>query len=49
MVGTGFAQNLLDSARIAPEIFELRPDYRALLMVVEGIQGQAMSLLRLFY
>jgi DNA/RNA-binding domain of Phe-tRNA-synthetase-like protein len=27
----------LDNARIAPEIFQLRPDYRALLMVVTGI------------
>ncbi|KAK1145526.1 hypothetical protein N8T08_004084 [Aspergillus melleus] len=31
------AQQLLQSARVAPEIFTLRPDYRALLMVVEGI------------
>ena len=30
-------QILLQAARIAPEIFELRPDYRALLMVVENI------------
>ncbi|KAK0382656.1 hypothetical protein NLU13_9962 [Sarocladium strictum] len=28
---------LLQAARIAPEIFALRPDYRALLMVVDGI------------
>ncbi|GLA35736.1 hypothetical protein AnigIFM63309_000756 [Aspergillus niger] len=28
---------LLQAARIAPEIFKLRPDYRALLMVVENI------------
>ncbi|KAH7349030.1 Phenylalanyl-tRNA synthetase [Pyrenochaeta sp. MPI-SDFR-AT-0127] len=27
----------LDSARIAPDIFQLRPDYRALLMVVTNI------------
>lgn len=32
-----FAQTLLQSARVAPEIFQLCPDYRALLMVVEGI------------
>lgn len=31
------AQKLLQAAHVAPEIFELRPDYRALLMVVEGI------------
>ncbi|KAJ6120964.1 Phenylalanyl-tRNA synthetase [Penicillium sp. IBT 18751x] len=37
MNATNFAQKLLQSARVAPEIFELRPDYRALLMVVEGI------------
>jgi DNA/RNA-binding domain of Phe-tRNA-synthetase-like protein len=27
----------LDNARIAPEVFQLRPDYRALLLVVTGI------------
>jgi len=27
----------LDGATISPEIFKLRPDYRALLMIVEGI------------
>lgn len=31
------AQEILQAAHIAPEIFNLRPDYRALLMVVEGI------------
>ncbi len=31
------AQDLLKSARISTEIFTLRPDYRALLMIVEGI------------
>lgn len=31
------AQKLLQAAYVAPEIFQLRPDYRALLMVVEGI------------
>ena len=30
-------QQLLQAARVAPEIFALRSDYRALLMVVEGI------------
>ncbi|KAL5592763.1 hypothetical protein FOBRF1_013071 [Fusarium oxysporum] len=30
-------QSILDSARIAPEIFQLRPDYRALLVQAEGI------------
>ncbi|KNG45990.1 glycoside hydrolase family 30 protein [Stemphylium lycopersici] len=30
-------QTYLAKARIAPEIFQLRPDYRALLMVVTGI------------
>lgn len=37
MVGTRTAQHLLQAAKIAPEIFELRPDYRALLMVAENI------------
>ncbi|KAB8067426.1 Phenylalanyl-tRNA synthetase [Aspergillus leporis] len=37
MTRTHFAQTLLQAARVAPEIFALRPDYRALLMVVEGI------------
>ncbi|KAE8374834.1 Phenylalanyl-tRNA synthetase [Aspergillus bertholletiae] len=37
MGGTQIAQTLLQSAHVAPEIFQLRPDYRALLMVVEGI------------
>ncbi|KAK2592587.1 hypothetical protein QQS21_009694 [Conoideocrella luteorostrata] len=37
MAGTGVTKTLLQAARIAPEIFELRPDYRALLMVVENI------------
>lgn len=31
------AQQLLQAAHVAPEIFELRPDYRALLLIVEGI------------
>lgn len=30
-------QQLLEAAHVAPAIFELRPDYRALLLVVEGI------------
>lgn len=30
-------QSILDEARIAPEIFQLRPDYRALLIQAEGI------------
>lgn len=30
-------QAYLDNARIAPDIFQLRPDYRALLMVVSNI------------
>jgi DNA/RNA-binding domain of Phe-tRNA-synthetase-like protein len=37
MGGTQAAQKLLQGARVAAEIFDLRPDYRALLMVVEGI------------
>jgi DNA/RNA-binding domain of Phe-tRNA-synthetase-like protein len=36
MGGTHIAQ-LLEAARVAPQIFELCPDYRALLMVVDGI------------
>jgi DNA/RNA-binding domain of Phe-tRNA-synthetase-like protein len=31
------AQQLLEAASVSPEIFALRPDYRALLMVVEGL------------
>lgn len=31
-------RKLLESARIHPEVFDLRPDYRALLIAVEGIQ-----------
>ena len=31
-------QAYLDSASVAPEIFELRPDYRAVLLAVSGIQ-----------
>ncbi|KAJ5165457.1 Phenylalanyl-tRNA synthetase B3/B4 [Penicillium coprophilum] len=37
MSRTKDAQTLLQSTHVAPEIFELRPDYRVLLMVVEGI------------
>ncbi|KAJ5085307.1 hypothetical protein N7532_010078 [Penicillium argentinense] len=36
-MATTTTHTLLQAARVAPEIFELRPDYRALLMVVEGI------------
>jgi DNA/RNA-binding domain of Phe-tRNA-synthetase-like protein len=31
------AKAVLESAKVAPEIFKLRPDYRALLIVVSGI------------
>ncbi|KAJ5317125.1 hypothetical protein N7508_001633 [Penicillium antarcticum] len=34
---TQTAQKMLEAAHISPQIFQLRPDYRALLMVVEGI------------
>lgn len=34
---THTAQKMLEAAHISPQIFQLRPDYRALLMVVEGI------------
>lgn len=37
MAAARTAQEILQAARIAPEIFALRPDYRALLIVVEGI------------
>ncbi|OAQ73018.1 B3/4 domain-containing protein [Pochonia chlamydosporia 170] len=37
MGSTSLAKNLLQAAHISPEIYKLRPDYRALLMVVEGI------------
>jgi DNA/RNA-binding domain of Phe-tRNA-synthetase-like protein len=32
-----FSQTFLSAAQVAPEVFDLRQDYRALLMVVEGI------------
>lgn len=34
---TQIAEKMLQAARVASEIFRLRPDYRALLMVAEGI------------
>jgi DNA/RNA-binding domain of Phe-tRNA-synthetase-like protein len=34
---TQTSQKLLEAAHVSPEIFQLRPDYRALLMVVENI------------
>ncbi|PNP43635.1 hypothetical protein TGAMA5MH_04607 [Trichoderma gamsii] len=37
MSSTFSAQKLLQSARVSPEIFKLRPDYRVLLMTVEGV------------
>jgi DNA/RNA-binding domain of Phe-tRNA-synthetase-like protein len=37
MAESQFARSLLQTAHVAPEIFQLRPDYRALLLVVEGI------------
>ncbi|PYI08666.1 B3/B4 tRNA-binding domain-containing protein [Aspergillus sclerotiicarbonarius CBS 121057] len=37
MASSQSTSNLLESAHIDPQIFELRPDYRALLMVVERI------------
>ncbi|KJK85401.1 hypothetical protein H633G_10755 [Metarhizium anisopliae BRIP 53284] len=37
MGSTSAAHKILQSAHVAPEIYKLRPDYRALLMVVEGI------------
>jgi DNA/RNA-binding domain of Phe-tRNA-synthetase-like protein len=37
MSGQIKTQSILDNARIAPEIFKLRPDYRALLVQAEGI------------
>ena len=30
-------QSILDEAKVAPDVFELRPDYRALLLAVSGI------------
>jgi len=33
----------LYACSVAPEVFELRPDYRALLLVVEGLEPQASS------
>jgi DNA/RNA-binding domain of Phe-tRNA-synthetase-like protein len=41
------SEAILGSAKIAPEVFKLRPDYRALLMVVEGIPpGHSDTLLK---
>ncbi|KAJ9662794.1 hypothetical protein H2198_001245 [Neophaeococcomyces mojaviensis] len=37
MAETQRIQTFLDGAQVASEVFELRPDYRALLMVVHGI------------
>ena len=37
MTTTTSSKSFLDGAQIAPDVFELRPDYRALLMVVDGI------------
>ncbi|KAH6983983.1 Phenylalanyl-tRNA synthetase [Ilyonectria destructans] len=37
MSATHHLESLLNGARVAPEVFELCPDYRALLMVVDGI------------
>lgn len=31
------SQSALDSATVAPEIFTLRPDYRVLLITIDGI------------
>lgn len=33
-------QSILDAASIAPEVFTLRPDYRALLLIVDGIKPE---------
>ena len=30
-------QAFLDGAKVGPEVFKLRPDYRALLMIIDGI------------
>lgn len=30
-------ERLLDQARVAPEVYALRPDYRALLLAVDGL------------
>lgn len=37
------SEDLLNSAQVADEIFALRPDYRALLMVVDGIEPAASN------
>jgi DNA/RNA-binding domain of Phe-tRNA-synthetase-like protein len=36
-MSSSFAQKFLENARISPEIFQLRSDYRALLLVIENI------------
>ena len=33
-------QAILDATRIAPDVFSLRPDYRALLMIVHGLKAE---------
>ncbi len=37
MTETRSLQTFLDGAEVAPEIFKLRPDYRVLMMAVDGI------------
>lgn len=37
MVEAGGSQEFLDGAEVAPDVFTLRPDYRVLLLAVDGI------------
>ena len=37
MANTNHFKSFLDEAKVAPEVFELRPDYPALLLAVDGI------------
>lgn len=36
-------ETFLDSCTVAPEVFELRPDYRALLLVIDGLAANTSS------
>lgn len=38
MTTTDHLQTILDNASISPEVFTLRPDYRALLLIISGIK-----------
>ena len=43
MAATRSPESFLDACSVDPAVLELRPDYRALLLVVEGLEPQAAS------